>query len=170
MQMQNNKLLVFNYLLLLLLSFFAAVIYLFYRDSSIIFNQIISTSGFEIVSVKTQIQALFPLPNWIIYSLPGGIWVYVATILAVKYEKTEGKYEIPIGIYPIILSIGIELFQLFHFTDGTFDWVDLILILIAGYFAKRSNLGEFPLKKYPRIQNLMLISAFLVLFLADVNN
>jgi hypothetical protein len=168
MQMQYNKLLIFNYLLLLLLSFFAAVIYLFYRDSSIIFNQIISTTGFEIVSVKTQIQALFPLPNWIIYSLPGGIWVYVTTILAVKYEKTKHKYTI--SNYPILFSVGLELFQLFHFTDGTFDWVDLILILIAGYFAKRSNLGEFPLKKYPRIQNLMLISAFLVLLLADVNN
>lgn len=170
MQMQNNKLLVFNYLLLFLLSTFAAGIYLFYRDPSIIFNQIISTTGFEIVSVKTQIQALLPLPNWIIYSLPGGIWVYVTTLIAKKYDHSENKFAKGIIQIPFIYGVGLEFLQLFHFTDGTFDWVDLILILIAEYFAKRSYLNDFPLNKYPRFLNLVFISAFLVLFLSDLNH
>ena len=168
MSLKYNKLLVFNYLYLILLSLLAAGIYLVYRDSSILINQFFLSLELENIFARKQIQELLPLPQWVIYSLPGAIWVYITTILAVKFEKTERKYTI--ANYPILFSVGLELFQLFHFTDGTFDWVDLILILIAGYFAKRSNLEEFPLNKYPRFLNLALISAFLVLFLSDVHH
>jgi len=168
MSLKYNKLLVFNYLYLILLSLLAAGIYLVYRDSSILINQFFLSLELENIFARKQIQELLPLPQWVIYSLPGAIWVYITTILAVKFEKTERKYTI--ANYPILFSVGLELFQLFHFTDGTFDWVDLILILIAGYFAKRSSLEEFPLNKYPRFLNLALISAFLVLFLSDVHH
>jgi hypothetical protein len=168
MSLKYNKLLVFNYLYLILLSLLAAGIYLVYRDSSILINQFFLSLELENIFARKQIQELLPLPHWVIYSLPGAIWVYITTILAVKFEKTERKYTI--ANYPILFSVGLELFQLFHFTDGTFDWVDLILILIAGYFAKRSNLEEFPLNKYPRFLNLAIISAFLVLFLSDVHH
>ena len=168
MSLKYNKLLVFNYLYLILLSLMAAGCYLVDRDSSILINQFFLSLELENIFARKQIQELLPLPQWVIYSLPGAIWVYITTILAVKFEKTKRKYTI--ANYPILFSVGLELFQLFHFTDVTFDWVDLILILIAGYFAKRSNLEEFPLNKYPRFLNLALISAFLVLFLSDVHH
>lgn len=163
-----NKSLIFSYLFLVFISFLAALIYLIYRDSSIFFNQLFLPFGIEIVSEKQQIQELLPLPKWVIYSLPGGIWVYVTTIIAKKYDSSENKYLKGITLIPSIYAVGLEFLQFFHFTDGTFDWIDLFIIIIASIAAKGSNKLELSLKNHPNFQHLALISAFLVLFLGNV--
>jgi hypothetical protein len=169
MSQTNNKSLIFSYLFLILLSLLAAYIYLIYRDSSILFNQLFLHVRFDLDFERQQIQDLLPLPNWFIYSLPGGIWVYVTTIIASKHECMENKFTKILAFLPSTYAIGLEFFQLFHFTDGTFDWVDLLVIIAATYTAKRVNRNELTLTSYPNFLNLALVSAFLVLFLSDVH-
>jgi hypothetical protein len=125
--------------------------------------------GIETVSDRQQVQELLPLPNWVIYSLPGGIWVYVTTIIAKKYDGSENKFIKGITLIPSIYAVGLEFLQLFHFTDGTFDWVDLLIIFMASIAAKGSNKLELSLNNHPNFQNLALISAFLVLFFGNVH-
>ena len=166
----NNKSLIFNYLFLFFLSIASAFIYLIYRDYSIIFNRLFLAIGFDTVSERQQIQNLFPLPNWVIYSLPGGIWVYVTTIIAKKRHSRKNLMTKTFTALPSVYAIGLEFFQLFHFTDGTFDWVDLTFILLAFQFAHNFNQIEFLSNKHPKFLNVALISAFLVLFLSDVHH
>jgi hypothetical protein len=165
----SNKSLIFNYLFLILFSFFAAFIYLIYRDSSILFNQLFLPVGFQTAFDRQQIHDLLPLPNWVIYSFPGGIWVFITTIIAKKYDRTENKITRYFAFIPLIYAVGLEFLQLFHFTDGTFDWVDLLIIFVAAFAAGGSNKLELSLKNHPNFQNLALFSAFLVLFLSDVH-
>lgn len=165
----NNKSVIVSYLFLILLTFLATAIYLIYRDSSIFLNQLFLSFGIETVSDRQQVQELLPLPNWAIYSLPGGIWVYVTTIIAKKYDCSENKFIKGITLIPSIYAVGLEFLQLFHFTDGTFDWVDLFIIFMASIAAKGSNKLELSLNNHPNFQNLALISAFLVLFFGNVH-
>jgi len=168
MSIKNNKSLIFSYLYLTLLAFMAAIIYLIYRDSSILLNHLFLPFRIETTLEKQLIQDLLPLPNWIIYSLPGGIWVYVTTIIAIKNEHIEYKFTGVIILVPSIYAVVLEFLQFFHFTDGTFDWVDLLIIFVAAFAAKGSYKLELSLKNYPNFHNLALLSAFLVLFLSDV--
>jgi hypothetical protein len=170
MKFKKDKLFVFNYIVLLSLSLLAALIYFLYRDGNILFNQIFSTFGFDGIQEKQRIQELLPMPAWIIYSVPGGIWVYITSVIASKFEKTSVVMYISIFSVPTIYATGLEFCQLFHLTDGTFDWVDLLFILVGVFFAKHSKQLELNLHKYPKIQNFALISAFLVLLLSDMNH
>jgi hypothetical protein len=148
----------------------AALIYFLYRDGSILFNQIFSTFGIDGIQEKQRIQELLPMPSWFIYSVPGGIWVYVTSVISSKFEKTSVVMNISIFSVPTIYAAGLEFCQLFHLTDGTFDWVDLLFILAGDFFAKHSKQLELNLHKHTKIHNFALISAFLVLLLSDVNH
>jgi hypothetical protein len=170
MKLNKDKLFFFNYIALLSLSLLAALIYFLYRDGSILFNQIFSTFGFDGIQEKQRIQELLPMPAWIIYSVPGGIWVYVTSVIASKFEKTSVIMYISIFSVPTIYAVGLEFCQLFQLTDGTFDWVDLLFILLGVFFAKHSEQLDLNLNKHPKIQNFALISAFLVLLLSDVHH
>lgn len=168
MEVEKHKNLIFNYLYLFSLAFLAASIYFLFRDKTILFNQFFSTFGFDGLQEKQRIQEIIPVPNWIIYSLPGGIWVYVASIFAHKFEKKLFYFPVHVYILPAIYALGLEFCQLCHLTDGTFDWLDLLFVLIGVYLAKHSKHLELNLSGHPKIQHFALISAFLVLFLSNV--
>lgn len=78
----------------------------------------------------TQILMNLHIPNWIIFSLPDGIWIYVltSTIFVVWAQKIH-LFWLSV---PIFLGIGLEIFQLYNLVPGTFDSIDLIFLL-SGY-------------------------------------
>lgn len=68
-----------------------------------------------------------PLPDFIVYSLPGGLWAlsYILIMDALWHKGTTLSRIILTSIVPI-LGVGSELMQLLHLLPGTFDPVDLI--------------------------------------------
>ena len=71
------------------------------------------------------------LPDWFYYSLPDGLWTYsfTSSILLI-WGRDNGiqKYWIYV---PLVLSVLPELSQYFKIIPGTFDWIDLIFIVLA---------------------------------------
>jgi hypothetical protein len=167
---KTHNILSFKFLILTLLSVIAATIYFLYRDNTIIFNQILSTFNGDNLLNKRELVSTFPLPNWAIYSLPGGIWVFVLTSLLSHNHICIQKERISLDYLPITYGIVLEFVQLLEFTDGTFDFVDLVFNLGSGFIALviHKNQQSLALNWQTSSARLILISGFLVLILSDV--
>jgi hypothetical protein len=161
----------FRLLTLFTLSFIAASIYFLYRDNTIIFNQILSTFHVDNLLNKKDLSPHFPLPKWAIYSLPGGIWVFVLTTLLNQHSIWVQKARLPLDYLPITYGIILEFFQFFHITNGTFDFVDILFVLGFGVIALSINRNqqELTVKWQTKIPHWVLVSGFLVLILSDVH-
>jgi hypothetical protein len=74
------------------------------------------------------------LPDWILYSLPDGLWVFSYVSIVLYVWKAEINYNnfiwvILIPLYAVIHEIG----QFFQVVSGTFDSTDM-LFFMAGTF------------------------------------
>jgi hypothetical protein len=93
-------------------------------------------------------ERVFPIyaehpPNWIMYNLPDGLWLYalLATLILIWKRDLSRAFYLWL-IFTIILSFLSELFQALHLIKGTFDWKDLLAyyFAIALYFFNFKNL------------------------------
>ena len=96
-------------------------------------------SWFETLSIDNSIQLIrnhfsiiYAPPDWFIYSLPNGLWLYSVTFFYViiwSKKKSNIKYFWLI-IGPLI-GIGSEVLQLLKIFPGTFSLLDMIFLVIA---------------------------------------
>ena len=72
------------------------------------------------------------LPNWVLYSVPDGAWVWsmtsAYTCIWKNMSSNEGAVWIGLGI---VLGLGGEFGQLVHWVPGTFDVMDLVVMCCA---------------------------------------
>lgn len=111
--------------------FIGGVFYILFRSNTLnMFN------WFEILGIDQIIKdlrgsflSLKPIiPEWIIYSLPNGLWVYSFTsgILIIW-----GKLLTFWLIVPLLTGVLVEFAQLFHFFPGTYDIIDFSIGILA---------------------------------------
>ena len=93
---------------------------------------------FSIINLSESISNLrlftFPLsdvfPNWFLYSLPDGLWLFSCTsILLVIWNNKISKENIYWILLVPSISIISEIGQFFIIFPGTFDTIDLIFYL-----------------------------------------
>ena len=127
-----NKQFFFGFLLTLLLGGF---IYISFRsDTLIMFN------WFNELKLNTLIIGLreytIPfknyLPQWVIFSLPDGLWIFSSTsiMLLLWNNKLNIKTIIWILLIPLY-AFSIEILQLCQLYPGTFDIIDIILYIFG---------------------------------------
>ena len=125
------------------------LIYVLFRDSSLIFFGWIDQLGGRSLIQNIQVSTL-PLgksfPNWVIYSLPDGLWLfsYVCLMLYLWRRSLTRIGLIWVFLLPF-LAICHELAQLTNLIIGTFDPMDLIFYCLATvlpfvFFKKTFNL------------------------------
>ncbi len=114
----------------------ALFLYLFYRTDHTLVNKIyISLMGYEhYISLKFWLQHKYHLNNWIVYSLPGGLWVFAATIVSKQYNIALFKMNFNVKFIPLIIVLFIEMTQLLKWNHGVFDVMDIIFGC-GGWFA-----------------------------------
>lgn len=119
-------------------------IYLFYRSEKTVVNELlIALISYETYSqIKTSIIHFVPLSNLIIFSLPGGIWIFCATVFSQGFYMNIGRWQFPLVLMPILFAVVLELFQLFHLTNGRFDYWDLVFYVLFWLLATYS----FPIR------------------------
>lgn len=93
----------------------------------------------EIIHINECVDSLrmqCTLPQWIVYSLPDGLWLCSYVILV----STIWDFDLKQGWFYVfslpIIGIGSELAQAFGFMRGTFDWIDIVCYiggLLLGY-------------------------------------
>ena len=156
----------------LLLSLF---IYLVYRTENTVINEIcISIISFEkFIGLRSIISETMPLNEHIIYSLPEGLWVFCITLTSKFFFVRIGSRELKLIFVPLIFSIGLELFQLIHFTNGRFDLWDMAAAVmfwaIANYLipfkqTRKNILGPVTTR------SAICLFSYLIVYLAHVWN
>lgn len=126
---QKTKLKVYVSGLSLFLFFIGGMIYLMFRSESLVMFH-----WFEALHVKEYVVSLhmsYILPQWIVYSLPDGLWLcsYVLIVSVIwDFELRQG--------YPYIFSLPFvaivsELAQAIGWMRGTFDWLDLLCYVLG---------------------------------------
>lgn len=129
--MQKFRLILSHVIVPLLLG---GVIYIAFRSQSLIlftwFDKI-SISGFTNLIRDFLYPLNSILPEWVIYSLPDGLWVYSFTAFLIiiwnnRYESV--KYWMMIPFTALLL---IELLQLTGLLTGTCDLADIYVSLSA---------------------------------------
>ncbi|MCL2721499.1 MAG: hypothetical protein FWD47_09200 [Treponema sp.] len=70
------------------------------------------------------------ISSFIIYSLPNGLWILSGLLLLKVFLKQSNRILYVYSVIFILLSIFIEIGQLFKIIPGTFDILDLVTIVI----------------------------------------
>ena len=131
---QKAKIKVFTAGLSLFLFFIGGMIYLMFRSESLVMFRWCET--LHIREYVDSVRISCTLPNWIVYSLPDGLWLcsYLLLVSAIwNFDLKQGwlyVFSLP------VVAIGSELAQAFGLMQGTFDWMDMvcyILGLLSGY-------------------------------------
>jgi len=121
-------------------------IYLFYRTEKTVVNEIvISIISFKTYALlKASVVKFLPINEVVVYSLPEGLWVFCITLTSKPYYIKLNNWRINCVFIPLIFSFSLEILQLFHFTNGRFDFMDIgisaIFWLIGNYvFSDQSD-------------------------------
>ena len=132
----------------LFLFFAGGMIYLMFRSESLVMFR-----WCEELHIKEYVDSLrmpFTLPQWIIYSLPDGLWLCSYVLFVSTIWSFDLKQGWPYVFSLPAIAIGSELAQAFVWMRGTFDWMDLtcyVLGLLSGcvivkYLKLRDNEKE----------------------------
>ena len=163
-----------KYWIIFLPLLFCLFIYLFYRTEKTVVNQIaISLFSFEdFIQLQHFISSKLPLNNHIIYSLPEGLWVFCITLTSNFLFVKIGRHQISLLFVPLLFAIGLELFQLLHFTNGRFDFWDIGFSFffwgIAAYLIKHQSNQQNILSPFTN-KSLICLLSYLIVFLAHVD-
>lgn len=106
------------------------IIYILLRPTEPIFFNWIRTSGFgnELTKLRDlQVLILSPIPKWLIYSLPNGLWAfsYASIITHIWWRSQSILKFFWIATIPLLV-FGFEFLQLTESIKGTFCWQDLL--------------------------------------------
>lgn len=164
-----------NYAYIFLSLLISLFIYLFYRTQKTVVNEI----GISLLSadkyhtLKQKVSGIMPLNKYIIYSLPEGLWVFCITLTSKFLFIRLGKREIDLVFVPPVFSICLEVMQLFHFTNGTFDFWDIgvsfLFWAIAKYWVKNVQARQNILQPYT-VRSVVCICSYGIVYLAHVGN
>lgn len=116
----------------LVLIVIGGTLYIIYRPQSILLFRLTDAIGLGpyINSIRKTFSHL-PLPNFVIYSLPAGLWT--ASYLMIMYCNTASlnfKMRLILSLPLPICAIILEFMQLIGWCPGTFDIYDLICYII----------------------------------------
>lgn len=111
------------------------LIYISFRSYSLKMFRWFENIGIEniIIAIRKKTQIYFSeIPEWILYSLPDGLWIfsYICLMLFIWNTKITYKNIVWLLIIPL-LAILSEIGQLFSLINGTFDFVDLTFYILG---------------------------------------
>jgi hypothetical protein len=119
----------------------------FRQDTLILFDWLREIGVFEFIAGYRHYTLPFAdnIPDWILYSLPDGLWLfsYISFALII-WDNKISKYSFFWIIIVPIIAICSEIGQLFNIIPGTYDLVDIFIyvifyILAVQIFYKPSN-------------------------------
>ena len=127
-----RKQLLFGHILTLLLG---GMVYVSFRTDSLTMFK-----WFAALSLDTTIETLREttltikqyFPDWFLFSLPDGLWIFSYVSLMLLLWKNEVNKQNLFWIFMVpLIAIASELGQLFNMVPGTFDLVDLTFYLLG---------------------------------------
>jgi hypothetical protein len=107
-----------------------AIIYIMFRPTNLLMFYWINSIG--LMDLVNEIRPdIRNLPEWVIYSLPDGLWIFSYCLFIGHIWNYNLKRSFFFLALLPIYAISNEIMQHFHFFSGTFDWMDLFAYLTA---------------------------------------
>jgi hypothetical protein len=113
--------------------FLGGFIYIIFRTEKLIMFR-----WFEYLNLANEINTIksfgntFSFPDWFIYNLPDGLWVFSYTAISLEIWKNSiTRYSIFWILIIPIAAILSELLQLLKIISGTFDFADIVSYLLG---------------------------------------
>ena len=162
-----------NYLLVALALLFSLFIYLFYRTERTVITQLfISLVSFDkYAEMRRSITATLTFHEFIIYSLPEGLWVFCITLTSLSLFVKVGNRKISLFFAPLLAASGFELLQLLRLTKGRFDVLDIAVSIfcwaIAAYLIKPKPEPQNLFQPFTK-RSFVCIVSYLIVYLAHV--
>jgi hypothetical protein len=155
--------------------FFCLFIYVFYRTEKTLINQFVITlfSHERYTVLKTSVTSILPLRDWLIYSLPEGLWVFCITLTSSFFYLEVQNRKWSLTFVPILLAIIMELFQLLHFTNGRFDLMDINFAAgfwLLALFCTGTNSFKEPFFQTFNTKAICCMMSYSIVYLAHVNH
>ncbi len=130
--MKYNKL-IFGSLFSLILG---TTIYILFRSSTLkVFSwlDLLRVNILDSKIRKTALSISEHIPDWVLLSLPDGLWLfsYVCLMLYIWKNTINVQNLFWISIIPAI-AIASEIAQCFGILQGTFDLMDLLMYIFGG--------------------------------------
>lgn len=128
-----------NLVNVILALFVGATIYILFRSRTLLVF-----SWLDFVGIGEAVNGLrtivFPyrqnLPEWFVYSLPDGLWVYAITSFYIHlWANHNSVYRFFWILLGAVCAIGGEFGQLLDIVPGTFCLMDLIICTAAFFLA-----------------------------------
>ncbi|EHQ25060.1 hypothetical protein Mucpa_0879 [Mucilaginibacter paludis DSM 18603] len=148
-------------------------IYLFYRTDRTFVNEIairlISFQKYKML--KARVGRLLPLNSLAIYSLPEGLWVFCITLTSKTFYVKLNKWRLNCVFIPLIFCVSLEILQLWHITNGRFDFMDIAVSLVFWIIAS-NILTEKDEKQNifarPNSNSIICLASYCIVYLAHV--
>jgi hypothetical protein len=162
-----------HYWLIALALLISLFIYVFYRTEKTVVNEILLliVSPDKFLELRNNITSAIRLNEHIIYSLPEGLWVFCITLTSRRLFVKLAEHEFSLLFVPLMVSIGLELFQLLQFTNGRFDFWDIgasvLFWSIANYWVPDAGKPQnilFPFNE----RSLVCVGTYVIVYLAHV--
>ena len=162
-----------QYLWLVPCLMFSLFIYLLYRTEKTGINEIFIWlfSAHRYFEWRNCITHSISLPELVIYSLPEALWVFCITITSKRLFLKIGRLQFELVFAPLLFVIALELFQLFHVTNGRFDFWDIGLSLLFWAMANsgiRDKSNKQNLFAPFDTRSLICALSYLIVYLAHV--
>ncbi len=147
-------------------------IYLFYRTERTVINELfIKIFSFQkYYTLKNAVNLHLPLNKQLIYSLPEGLWVFAASLISKDFYIEINKWKLRGVFIPLAFALSLELLQLFNFTNGRFDLIDIAFAIIfwfIAFFVKIDH-GERNIFKPFTMNGFACMLCYAIVFLAHV--
>ena len=110
-------------------------IYVLLRSRQILLNVLIDASGASGIESAREKAAEWPIPEWIVYSLPGGLWstAYILLIHTLTMGERPGRRLLWAALIPAV-GVLSELMQRHHLLSGTADRWDVFFYALPYFF------------------------------------
>ena len=128
---------------------FACMIYISNRSFDMILYKWLNINTSNVIFSYLQQHAI-SLPDWALYNLPDGLWLFSYTLLIdAIWSKNNIKYYF-IGIITLLILI-LEIAQMMHIFPGTGDILDIASYLIALIIYSLYNIITYRYEKISKI-------------------
>jgi len=149
-------------------------VYSLYRSVNTLINVLLCCMipADQMRAVRLATHKLFPLPPFVVGSLPGGLWVFAATLLAKNSFLTIRNSQMSLEPLPALVAIVFELLQWFGLTDGTFDPIDILTALAGWGIAGPLMTASTPSLHFTQMERwrmALCFGSYAILVLADVH-
>ncbi|TGK11254.1 hypothetical protein EHO98_22225 [Leptospira stimsonii] len=113
-----------------------SMIYILFRPTSLLmFRWFEFFQFFGSIRILRELFRDQPVPDWIVYNLPFGLWMFSGMILIESiWHGTKSKWSyFYLWVIPSI-ALGSEFLQYFRWIPGTFDSLDVIILSFGAFF------------------------------------